>query len=208
METDASKRLWLTDAGALLGGMLFPPIALADDIKAVAYSDPQATEQWLMTWMKTREPLGTLHLSRFKDRMYFLLKKIGWKPNSRNSTLPAVEVPRGFVTDFASIPRIFWSILPVDGDYTYPAILHDYLYWYQTTSRKTADTIFKLAMQEFGIEDGLITTIHTAVRAGGTVAWDSNKRRRAAGESRILKAFPTDPRTSWTEWKNTKSHFK
>jgi len=29
--------------------------------------------------------------------------------------------PAGFVTDFASISRLFWTLLPRDGEYTYPA---------------------------------------------------------------------------------------
>ncbi len=40
-----------------------------------------------------------------------------------------LEVPAGFVTDFASIPRIFWSLLsPTDLRYSKPAVVHDYGY--------------------------------------------------------------------------------
>ncbi|WP_139385602.1 DUF1353 domain-containing protein, partial [Salmonella enterica] len=39
-----------------------------------------------------------------------------------------IEVPAGFVTDFASVPRIFWTILPSDGKYAKAAIIYDYLY--------------------------------------------------------------------------------
>jgi hypothetical protein len=208
MRADVSRRSWLIDAGAMLAGLSLLPQASGDATPRSDYADPIAAENWLMTWMKTRDPVGTLHLSRFKDRTYFLIKKIGWKPGKQNSTLPTVEVPKGFVTDFASIPRVFWSILPADGDYTYPAILHDYLYWRQHTSRETADRIFKVAMEEFGIDGSKIAMIHTAVRAGGGFAWDGNKKLRAAGESRILKVFPTDPRTTWKEWKAKKSNFR
>jgi hypothetical protein len=37
-----------------------------------------------------------------------------------------VIVPKGFVTDFASIPRPFWSIVPTWGKYGPPAVVHDY----------------------------------------------------------------------------------
>ena len=34
----------------------------------------------------------------------------------------------GFVTDLASTPQILWSMLPRAAAYSYPAIIHDYLY--------------------------------------------------------------------------------
>lgn len=38
-----------------------------------------------------------------------------------------ITVPAGFVTDFASVPRIFWPILPLsDAVYDKAAVLHDY----------------------------------------------------------------------------------
>jgi hypothetical protein len=38
-----------------------------------------------------------------------------------------VDVPRGFLTDGASVPRVFWSILPPWGEYGQAVVLHDYL---------------------------------------------------------------------------------
>lgn len=38
-----------------------------------------------------------------------------------------IIAPIGTVTDFASVPRIFWSIFPPDGRYTRAAIIHDFL---------------------------------------------------------------------------------
>lgn len=39
-----------------------------------------------------------------------------------------IEVPAGLITDLATIPRIFWILLPPDGKYAKAAIIHDYLY--------------------------------------------------------------------------------
>ena len=39
-----------------------------------------------------------------------------------------VEIPNGFITDFASVPRLFWNIFPPIGNYRNAAIVHDYLY--------------------------------------------------------------------------------
>lgn len=38
-----------------------------------------------------------------------------------------VEVPAGFRTDLASIPRIFWPLLPANGWYETAAVFHDRL---------------------------------------------------------------------------------
>jgi len=39
-----------------------------------------------------------------------------------------VTVPAGFITDFASIPWVFWTILPSWGRYGKAAVIHDWLY--------------------------------------------------------------------------------
>lgn len=38
-----------------------------------------------------------------------------------------ITIPKGFLTDGASVPRPFWSLLPPWGDYGQAAVLHDYL---------------------------------------------------------------------------------
>lgn len=37
-----------------------------------------------------------------------------------------IEVPPGFVTDGATIPRLFWALLPTWGSYSRAAAVHDY----------------------------------------------------------------------------------
>jgi hypothetical protein len=177
------------------------------DTSETSYADPAATEAWMAAWMEARQPVGMLHMSRFKDRTYFLIKEIGWQSNPGEKKLPRVKVPKGFVTDFASIPRVFWSILPPDGEYTYPAIIHDYLYWTQTTSRETADEIFNAAMTDFKIDSTKQHIIFTGVRTGGQIAWNDNDKLKKSGEKRVLKQFPTDPTVTWDEWKASPSHF-
>ena len=164
--------------------------------------DAETIERWMNDWMgATKQPRGTLHVSRFKDPIYFLMMPISWKPNPGQPTVSEVSVPKGFVTDFASIPRLFWSLLRPDGDYTYPAIIHDFLYWDQKVTRADADLTFKLAMEDFGIPPITVATIYNAVRIGGESSWKDNASQKGLGERRILKRFPTDPRTTWNEWK-------
>jgi hypothetical protein len=112
-----------------------------------------------------------------------------------------VTVPKGFVTDLASIPPIFYSLLRPDGEYAYAAIIHDYLYWEQTGSITQANEILKAAMQDLKVDRLKIEAIYAAVSAKGQKAWDENKRLKGQGEKRILGAFPPNAGISWDDWR-------
>jgi hypothetical protein len=118
-----------------------------------------------------------------------------------------VEVPKGFVTDLASIPRLFWSWLRPDGEYAYAAIVHDYLYWTQVRTRLMSDEILKSSMEDFHVDKLTIQTIYDAVRAFGESAWNENARLKAHGERRILKQFPPTAQINWTDWKQQSDVF-
>jgi hypothetical protein len=180
--------------------------ASAQPKNADPYSDPVAADEWMQKLMDTlRSSVGPLHVGRFADRMYFLLSEIEWRPET-GQHVSAVRVPVGFVTDFASIPRAFWSLLPPDALYTYPAILHDYLYWDQRGTRADADLTLRYAMEEFKVSKPTIETIYAGVRVGGELAWRANASLKQAGENRVLKQFPSDPTIRWETWK-TKAVF-
>ena len=91
-----------------------------------------------------------------------------------------ISVPVGFVTDGASVPRIFWNIFSPFGVYFPAALIHDFLYskssnqQHEGLTRKQSDQIFLGAMQELGV--GWLTrrTIYRAVRLGG---WASFKKK-------------------------------
>lgn len=196
-----TRRSFLAAAGlaALSGGA--HAFALPTSDAATTYADVGAADQWMQKWMASLGSVSeALHLGRFADPMYFLRKDIGWTPNPGQS-LQKVRVPSGFVTDFASIPRIFWSVLRPDGDYTYPAIIHDFLYWDQSTSRVDADLVLKYAMQDFRVDASASETIYRGVRVGGKAAWDGNAKLKRSGERRVLKVLPSDPTLRWKDWK-------
>lgn len=86
-------------------------------------------------------------------------------------------VPRGFITDGASVPRVFWSFFPPWGPYGQAAILHDYLCNYlclfengkkKYITRKQCDDIFLEAMDVLGVGKLARFLIHKAVRANST----------------------------------------
>src|SRR5207247_1284886 len=94
---------------------------------------------------------GGLYLFKFKEPMYALTKSIGWKPDGAVQLKP-VEVPEGFVTDLASIPRVFYWALRPDGAYAHAAVVHDYLYWQQKTTRELADDTLRQHMIDLKVD--------------------------------------------------------
>ena len=191
-----SRRLFIQASAALP----FVPYALATE-NFESYSDPKAADEWITKYRKTLNAVDQpFLLGRFADRYYYLTKYISWKPNP-GQALSQVIVPEGFVTDFASVPRAFWSALPTDGEYAYAAVIHDYLYWTQTTSREDADLTLKYAMQDFGVGSVTIETIYRAVRAAGGMAWKENADLKKSGEKRTLKKYPDKPTIKWVDWK-------
>jgi len=75
-------------------------------------------------------------------------------------TSTVIVVPRGFVTDVASIPQAFWSFgLSAHGRYSKAAIVHDYLYWTQGCSREQADNLLMIAGASGGRNAGLATSL-------------------------------------------------
>ena len=144
---------------------------------------------------------GTLNVTRFADAFWYLSKPIAWSPDDPGQGLPSVSVPSGFVTDFASIPRALWTSLPRDGDYVWAAVVHDYLYWYQTTTKEVADNVLNAAMLNFNIPAVTRFAIYQGVNMGGSSSWETNAQRRQNGEKRILKKFPDSPTISWEQWK-------
>jgi hypothetical protein len=115
------------------------------------------------------------------------------------STAHSIEVPEGFVTDFASIPPGLRAIFERQGRYSRAAVIHDYLYWSQVCTREQADNIFKIAMRELGVRRRERDPIHVAVRAAGGAAWSANRRDRAANRPRVVpeNRFGLADRHTW-----------
>jgi hypothetical protein len=97
----------------------------------------------------------------------------------------AINVPIGFMTDFASVPRIFWIFLPQWGKYGNAAVIHDYCYWDQTRTRRESDDIFYEAMGVLGVSSVTRHLMYWAVKYFGAPAWNGNKKNKARKISRF-----------------------
>lgn len=95
-----------------------------------------------------------------------------------------IEVPKDFVTDFASIPRVFWDLLPPWGRYGKAAVLHDFLYSTALFERSHCDRIFLEAMEVLDVPLLTRRAIFLGVRVGGWVAWDAHRRGDTAAEKK------------------------
>jgi hypothetical protein len=86
-----------------------------------------------------------------------------------------IVVPKGFVTDFASIPRALWAVVggPADGKYRKIAVVHDWLYRTKgLATRPEADAVLLEGMKFSGCSWLQRSVIYSGVRAGG---WASYK---------------------------------
>lgn len=76
----------------------------------------------------------------------------------------SVTIPKGFLTDGASVPSMFWGIFPPWGIYGQAAIVHDYLC---VTNELTDnnDKPLKVTIEEID------SIFYSAMKAAGTPIW-------------------------------------
>jgi hypothetical protein len=99
-------------------------------------------------------------MSRFTDALvvspladgktWVIVRDFGYDVGAEDSG-DHIGVAIGFQTDFATIPRPFWIILPKWGRYGNATVIHDWLYWLQTRPRREADAILLEAMDVLGV---------------------------------------------------------
>jgi len=125
--------------------------------------------------------------------LWALTEELTYAPSDGSGV---ITVPKGFVTDLASIPQFFWDLLPPDGPWVKAAVIHDYLYYTQGTgvwkchprsitsptdyTRPQADWILRDAMRDRGVDGFRRNIIYDAVRFGGQHGWDASPGRNEA----------------------------
>lgn len=151
-----------------------------------------------------QQPIPAPVLKPFADnRDWVLMENLRYQIGQ---TSTVIVVPKGFVTDFASIPQAFWSFgLSAHGPYSKAAIVHDYLYWTQGCSREQADNILMIAMKESSVDTGQRIAIYEGVRLGGGQPWLNNADERQRGLVRIVPESALDfgPEVVWRDYRST-----
>lgn len=99
------------------------------------------------------------------------------------------EIPAGFVTDFATVPRVLQWLVPTYGGYTRAAVLHDYLIEHELSrerprlTSRDVDGLFRRVMREEGVPWPRRWVMWAAVRAAAPFNPD---RRKGLGIARDL----------------------
>lgn len=103
-----------------------------------------------------------------------------------------ITIPPGFITDYASIPKYLWSLIPSWGPHGPAAIVHDYLYAQAhklkvpnpsnptqliTNNRKISDKIFLIAMKQLGTPFFKRRLMYRAVRIFGSLYYNKRKEK-------------------------------
>ena len=107
-----------------------------------------------------------------------------------------ITIPKGFLTDGASVPRFFWRMISdTDPDILYPSFLHDLLYALNgrlpsaltngnpvNLTREQCDEILFEQMEAVGCGWFKRHSAYRALRMFGQAAWDDDLRlRKLAG---------------------------
>ncbi len=95
--------------------------------------------------------------------------KLPFPPDNGKSI---IHVPKDFVTDFASVPKALWNVLPPTGQYGKAAVIHDYLYRTPgQATRPEADAVFLEAMTALGVGRWTRETMYWGVRTFGSSSY-------------------------------------
>lgn len=88
-----------------------------------------------------------------------------------------IRIPKRFICDLASIPRLFRIFIGVNGKHRQAAIVHDWLYYkkghaaLRQFTREECDQIFYDAMIDCDVSEWKAYLMWAAVRLGGWIAW-------------------------------------
>jgi len=90
----------------------------------------------------------------------------------------SITAKSGLKTDFASIPRLAWTLIgsPAMGRYTASSVIHDVLYMTESLSRKECDDLFLEMLEVDGVKWWRRYAMYYAVRIGGWYVWNKHTK--------------------------------
>lgn len=89
-----------------------------------------------------------------------------------------IVVPEGFVTDFASVPRLPVAFLLAGGCGHKAAVIHDWLYTSHEVSRADADKVLGEALEASGQPTWRAMLMYAGVRIGGEGAYEADGQKQ------------------------------
>lgn len=112
--------------------------------------------------------LNDLIVQRLKGKTWEVLQDFKYQTPIINGV---VKVPSGFVTDFASVPRLPIVYFLTGNTAHKAAVIHDYLYRTHICNRRQADRIFKEAMKLTGVPGWRRFLMYSALRLCAAGTW-------------------------------------
>lgn len=91
-----------------------------------------------------------------------------------------ITVPAGFVTDFASVPRIPVAFLLAGDCGQEAAVIHDFLYTTHQVPRETADAVLREALLVGDEPAWRAWLMWAGVRVGGAHPWEADGQQQPA----------------------------
>ena len=123
-----------------------------------------------------------------KENWWVLRKEFHYEVGYEGSG-DTIAVPAGFVTNFASIPKILWSFFPPWGEYGKASVVHDYLYYSQKRTKEESDYIFYEGMVVLGVKEGRAKFYHNMVKWFGGGGWKNSQNYMMEMSSRKIEIF-------------------
>jgi len=143
--------------------MLLPTLAMSADMSYGRFTNTVKVE-----WVRGDE--GERRMRLLEDFGYIDPKGRQWL------------APKGYVTDGASIPRVFWSLAgaPFDGQYREAAVIHDMYCDTKSEPWQDVHRIFYYANRAAGVSELKSKILYSAVVAGGP-KWGKGPSKCFAG---------------------------
>ena len=116
-----------------------------------------------------------LIVSPLKDGKKWVVRKEFFYEVGFEGSGDIVVVPVGFITDFTSVPKLFWGIFPKWDRYGKASVVHDYLYYSHEKTQEEADYIFYEGMIVLGVEEYKAKMLYAAVKVFGKSRYNEPK---------------------------------
>lgn len=128
-----------------------------------------------------------LVLETYKPDLWIFAQPLIWV----DTTYGTIEVPQGFITDLASIPRLLRALPAYDpnGISRRPAAMHDWLYAWRGFGKAQADNFLRDSMLAEGSTGFDAATFWDAVHYCGEGAWENDAK--VLGDIGLEDSFDT-----------------
>jgi len=121
-----------------------------------------------------------IHTEYIDGIQWKLDRRVSYKIQTGGFAGHTTTVHAGFIFDWASIPRVFWNLLPPTGlsgnPYGIAALFHDWICRHreiqgQPCSRLDADQVFLEIMLYVGVTPWVAKLMYRCVRLAGVLPW-------------------------------------